>query len=75
MIDPHGLTVTEWTDGVILSVGDAWSIPRLDNALQWQDWGVSLVRAFAPRAVPNPYEFDDWREWAMRAYPMLEVVT
>jgi hypothetical protein len=24
------------------------------------------------RNPPNPYQFDDWREWAMRAYPMLE---
>jgi len=27
---------------------------------------------FSTRAVPDPYQFDDWREWAMRVYPLLE---
>jgi hypothetical protein len=40
----------------------------------WQDWAVGFVRAsdFTQRVVPDPYQFDDWREWAMRVYPMLE---
>ena len=75
MIDPHGMTVLDWSDSVILALDSAWSIPRLDDEERWQDWGVTLLRAFAQRAIPDPYEFTDWRDWAMRAYPMLETVT
>ena len=75
MINPTGMTLTDWADSVILTVGNAWSFPRLDDESQWQDWGVSVLRAFAERSPPNPYEFSDWREWAMRMYPILEKAT
>lgn len=73
MIDPRGLTLKAWADAVVLAVGDVWSFGRLDDEARWQDWAVGLARAFSPQAVPDPYEFSDWRDWAMRAYPMLEV--
>jgi len=74
MIDPRGMTLIDWADSVILSVGDAWSFGRLDDENDWQDWAVGFLNAspFSTRAVPDPYQFDDWREWAMRVYPMLE---
>ena len=77
MIDPRNMTLRDWSDSVILSVGDAWSFGRLDNESLWQDWGVGFLRAgsFATRAIPDPYEFSDWRDWAMRVYPMLETST
>jgi len=75
MIDPHGMTLLDWADSVILSVGDAWSFGSLEDEARWQDWAASFVRAanFSEQAVPSPYAFNDWREWAMRVYPMLEV--
>lgn len=75
MIDPRGMTLRDWADSVILSIPDVWSLPRLDDEARWQDWAVALLRAqpFATQVVPDPYGFDDWREWAQRAYPMLEV--
>ncbi len=74
MIDPHGMTLIDWADSVILSVGDAWSFGRLDDENEWQDWATGFLKAspFSTRAAPDPYQFDDWREWAMRVYPMLE---
>jgi hypothetical protein len=56
-------------------LGDAWSFGRLDDEARWQDWAVGLLRAntLSPQNLPDPYAFDDWREWAMRVYPMLEV--
>lgn len=74
MIDPRGLTLREWADAVILVVGDAWSFGKLENEADWQEWAVGFVRAssFTQRVPPDPYQFNDWREWAMRAYPMLE---
>lgn len=75
MIDPRGMSLLDWADSVILSVGDAWSFGRLDDETQWQSWGVSFLRAShtSLNAPPDPYQFDDWREWAMRVYPMLEI--
>ncbi len=74
MIDPRGMSLRDWADSVILAVGDAWSFGVLQDDAGWQDWAVGFVRAsnFTQRVVPDPYQFDDWREWAMRAYPMLE---
>lgn len=74
MIDPRGLELTAWADAVILDNGDAYGFGRLDDESQWQNWAVNLYRAqpFAQKTVPDPYQFDDWREWAMRSYTMLE---
>lgn len=74
MINPVGLTLRDFTDSVILDNGDAFGFPKLIDENAWQDWASNYVRAqpFAQRAVPDPYQFDDWREWAMRSYTMLE---
>lgn len=74
MIDPRGMSLRDWADSVILTVGDAWSFGTLTGEDDWQNWAVGFVRAsdFTQRVVPDPYQFDDWREWAMRVYPMLE---
>ena len=74
MIDPRNMKLRDWADSVILAVGDAWSFGRLDDEERWQDWAVAFLRAahFSTQNVPDPYQFTDWREWAMRAYPMLE---
>jgi hypothetical protein len=68
------MSLRDWADSVILVVGDAWSFGTLTSEDDWQDWAVGFVRAsdFTQRVVPDPYQFDDWREWAMRVYPMLE---
>lgn len=74
MIDPRHMTLRDWADSVLLSVTDVWSFGRLDNESDWQSWAKSFVTApgYSQRNVPDPYKFTDWREWAMRAYPMLE---
>ncbi len=74
MINPIGMTLRDWADSTILSVGDAWSFGRLDDEERWQDWAVSFLRAghTSPQLAPDPYQFSNWREWAMRAYTMLE---
>lgn len=74
MINPQGLALKDWTDSLILTFGSTWSSERLDDEASWQDWATGFIRAplFAQRDVPDPYQFDDWREWAMRVYPMLE---
>ena len=72
MIDPKGMTWRDWADAVILDVAWSFGVPPDETA--WQDFAVGFVRApqFAQRILPDPYQFSDWREWAMRVYPMLE---
>lgn len=74
MIDPRNMTLTQWADAVILTVGDAWSFGRLNDEALWRDWAVAFLRATnsSPRNPPDPYQFSDWKQWAMLAYPMLE---
>ena len=74
MIDPRNMRLRDWADSVILSVTDAWAFGRLDNEDEWQSWakGFCVANGYSQRNVPDPYQFTDWREWAMRAYPMLE---
>lgn len=74
MIDPRGMTLRDWSSAVILATADTWDLGTLADESAWQSWAVGLVRArpFAQRILPDPYQFDDWREWATRAYPMLE---
>ena len=74
MIDPRGLKLLDWADAVILTVPDAWSFGRLNNEDDWQVWGTAFVRAdgFTQLNPPNPYEFKDWREWAMRMFTFLQ---
>lgn len=74
MIDPRGMSLRDWADSVLLAVNDAWTFGRLNDENKWQDWAVGFLRAtpFAQRNPPDPYQFDNWRDWAMRVYPMLE---
>lgn len=74
MIDPRGMTLTQWSDAVLLVSSYAWSPGRLDDEARWQEWAVNLLRTptFSTQAAPDPYGFTDWRDWAMRVYPMLE---
>jgi hypothetical protein len=40
------------------------SIP--DATTNWKDWGAGLkaIDVFTNEAIPGPYQFDDWQEWA-----------
>ena len=39
-------------------------IPTAD--VDWKSWGAGLkaIDIFANEAIPEPYQFDDWQEWA-----------
>lgn len=74
MINPTGMTWQDWASSVILSVGDVWAFGKPPEEAKWQSFAVGFVRAFpfSQRVPPDPYQFSDWRDWAMRVYPMLE---
>ena len=74
MINPRGMTMKQWADALILYEPDGWAFGKLLDEDLWRDWAVGFLRAshFAQRIPPDPWHFDDWREWAERAYTMLE---
>ena len=58
----------EWTDEVSLDVGTYGLVPRLDKPEEWKEWAATVngfpqISATSP---PNPYQFDDWKDWATR---------
>jgi hypothetical protein len=77
-VDPRGMPdVVAWSDAVRLTVSSSWAFGRLDDPDKWQDWALAFTTAspFAEQNPPNPYQFSDWREFAMRLYPVLEKVS
>jgi hypothetical protein len=75
MINPVNMSLSDWADSVTLSINDGWSLGRLDDETRWQDWALGLLKSgtFSAQTIPDPYQFSDWKDWAMRVYPMLEV--
>lgn len=68
-INPIGMDVIEWTDKmvpILLPYGGV--IGKLDDPNEWQDWArsVILINNAWQGVAPNPYQFDDWKEWAER---------
>lgn len=68
MIDPHGLSVMQWTDFMTQNLTGFSEPPRLDNPDDWHVWALTVtlsprIAAFNP---PNPLQFSDWRQWAER---------
>lgn len=76
MIDPRFMELPEWAAAAMLATDAGSEVGQLIDPDNWQQWAVGFVRApkFAQRVLPDPFQFSDWREWAMRAYPMLEGV-
>lgn len=77
MIDPTNMTFQNWGDGVYLALSLPFSFGATPPEEDWRSWAVGFVRApgLAQRVLPDPYQFTDWREWAMRVNPLLEGLT
>jgi len=68
MIDPRGMTVTQWTDAMAIDLTGKSSPPRLDSAATWQQWALTVIQSprIAVTNPPNPLQYADWLEWAIR---------
>lgn len=69
MISPRGMELRDWCDSMTfdLEVQSNGSVPRL-NGLDWRSWAVRAIALTAQRQqdAPDPYGFEDWRDWAER---------
>lgn len=74
-IDPRGMSVMEWTDRMTIVLDEMVIPEKLLDPAQWREWATNIIDTpnFEGQNVPNPYQFDDWREWAMRFNQVVEL--
>jgi hypothetical protein len=46
--------------------------PRYHKLQDWADYTVFGINGISQQNPPSPYQFDDWREWALRFYQVLD---
>jgi len=59
IVNPYGMSLIDWADQVTDTYPQMGRL--MDNG--WQLWGEQLIMV-AQKDVPNPHQFDTWREWA-----------
>lgn len=83
IINPSGFdNVIEWADfmtGALgfftdRAMGSDPNYARLDDPDKWQDWAAGVFGGSDAlgQDVPDPYAFDDWREWAERLFSTVD---
>jgi hypothetical protein len=67
MIDPRGMTVTDWTDSMVYTLERYGLVGRLDDPQNWQNWALGAVSLFTVgnQNPPNPLNYDNWQDWAI----------
>ena len=76
IINPRGFTqFRDWADQMSNIIQN--EVPQFQIILPWQadedvwrDWAMCIVggQDRLGQDSPNPWEFDDWREWAERLF-------
>jgi len=65
--DPRtAVSFEEWADDNHDTLADYGYLPKAGD--DWLDWSsaVMLMGALTVFNIPDPYQFTDWREWAIR---------
>lgn len=68
-VDPRFIpTFKEWSDFMYPTLEQYGVIEQYTHGSDWQSWGAGLLslNGIAQVGAPSPYQFDDWKEWAMR---------
>lgn len=67
-IDPRYFdSVVDWADRMKLLLDEeSENYPRLDDASKWQEWAAGVFGDVDPigQDAPDPFAYDDWKEWA-----------
>lgn len=63
--DPRFHTFDSWA-ALMCELYGTQQLQIPSPSVDWKSWGVGLlaIDVFTNEAVPNPYNFDDWQEWA-----------
>lgn len=68
-IDPREfLSVRDWCDATTLALSQLMIVPIMIDPKKWVEWGLTVIQSpkvskFQP---PDPRDFPEWREWALR---------
>jgi hypothetical protein len=67
VIDPRALTLTQWTDAVVLTLATSAPMPKLQGD-DWATWALAVVQipSIANLTPPDPRGFGAWNVWAER---------
>ena len=68
-VDPRYIpTFRDWADYSYPDLERYGAIVKVDDDSNWQNWAAGLLslNGIAAVGAPDPYQFSDWREWAMR---------
>lgn len=64
---PTYMGLRDWADQITLDFDVYGAFGRLDDIENWQNWAMQFLNIMSLKEnFPNPYQFDDWREWAER---------
>ncbi len=74
LTDPRFHSLQNWADYTVLDLESYGPIARLEKENEWQNWGAGIIgiNGISQRNPPSPYQFSDWREWALRFYQVLD---
>jgi len=63
---PAFMGLRDWADAMAIDLQSYGIVPRLDDD-DWQNWAARLLQVLPQYngLAPDPYAFDDWREWAV----------
>lgn len=78
IIDPRPMTAVEWMSQMTPQLDPYGPVMRADTEQQWRDWALNACQLLGiSQDTVNPYNFTDWRQWAIRfsqvAEPLLNV--
>jgi hypothetical protein len=63
--DPRNHTFDSWASLMVEAyAGQQLCIPS--GEATWKDWaaGINAIDIFMNEAIPNPYQFEKWSDWA-----------
>lgn len=74
LTDPRYLALRDWADVTVYDLEDFGPIARLEDEKEWRTWAAGLIgiNGISQQNPPSPYQFNDWRDWAVRFYEMLD---
>ncbi len=67
-------TFTEWADYMYPTLEEYGVVEQVTYGSDWKSWAAGLcsLNGLAQRSIPSPYQFDDWKDWAMRLISALD---
>lgn len=63
---PTHMSLMDWADQIVLDLENKVPAQRLNDMGDWQRWAEQFVLAvqLGGNNIPDPYEFESWRDWA-----------